>query len=98
MTTWVTADQHLGHRNILEYCNRPFSSVEEMDAAIIAKHNEVVLPGDVVYIIGDFTLRPLEEAMNYLARLNGVIHVLPGSHDAWIPKDVQVLHVPKPIF
>lgn len=32
---YYTADPHFGHRNILAHCNRPFSSVEEMDKALI---------------------------------------------------------------
>jgi len=29
--TFFTSDQHLGHRNIIRLCSRPFSSIEEMD-------------------------------------------------------------------
>ena len=35
-THWYTADLHLGHEGILRFCNRPFASVGEMDAALIA--------------------------------------------------------------
>jgi calcineurin-like phosphoesterase family protein len=31
---WFTADSHFGHTSILDYCQRPFGSVEEMDAAL----------------------------------------------------------------
>lgn len=29
MTTWFTADLHLGHANIIKYCQRPFMSADE---------------------------------------------------------------------
>src|SRR4051794_35883434 len=29
MTVWFTADLHLGHANIIKYCQRPFLSPEE---------------------------------------------------------------------
>lgn len=85
MTYFFTADEHLGHTNIIKYCNRPFSTVEEMDNEIIKRHNEVVKPEDTVIHAGDFTLRKtLHEAENYIRRLNGKHIFLRGSHDYWM--------------
>jgi len=36
---FFTADEHYGHANIIRYCDRPFASVEEMDAEIIQRNN-----------------------------------------------------------
>ena len=33
---WFTADFHLGHENIIRYCDRPFETISEMDADIAA--------------------------------------------------------------
>ncbi len=38
MANWYTADPHFGHENILRFCQRPFRSTSEMDAAILANY------------------------------------------------------------
>lgn len=40
MKYWFTSDTHFGHSNIIRYCKRPFSRVDEM--------NEVV--GKIVFV------------------------------------------------
>jgi calcineurin-like phosphoesterase family protein len=47
---FFTADQHFGHKNIIKYCNRPFSSVEEMNKVMIDRWNEIVGKEDTVYV------------------------------------------------
>jgi len=44
--TFVTADLHLGHSNIIKYCDRPFGSAEEMDQTLIDNWNSVVDKND----------------------------------------------------
>ncbi len=41
---WFTADFHLGHKNIIRYCNRPFETVEEMNQAILERLNALRFP------------------------------------------------------
>ena len=48
MKYFFTSDSHFHHANIIKYCNRPFSSVEEMNQVMIERWNEVVKPDDVV--------------------------------------------------
>jgi len=82
-----TSTDYFGHKNIIKYCNRPFSSAKEMDEALIANHNRVVEEDDVVYMLGDFTLENLDRAKKYFKRLNGHIYILSNAwhHDKrWI--------------
>ena len=37
--TFFTSDLHLGHRNIIRLCGRPFASLEEMDETLIRRWN-----------------------------------------------------------
>lgn len=78
MTIFFTSDMHLGHKNIIEYSKRPFSSVDEMDASIIEHYNSVVKPGDTVYDLGDFSFR---NPKIYLDQLNVQPIRIKGSHD-----------------
>ena len=85
-TFFFTADEHYGHANSIKYCERPFTSIEEMDATIISRHNELIGSQDVTIHAGDFTLAKKTSAENYIKRLNGTHIFLKGSHDYW-PKN-----------
>ena len=87
MAVWFTADTHFGHANVIRYCERPFSSLQEMDDTLIRNWNQVVHPEDTVYHLGDFTLAGTEEAHHYFSQLNGTISIIPGGHDKrWLHK------------
>ena len=92
---WFTADKHLNHKNILAYCNRPFETVEEMNAVLINNHNSVVSPEDIVYDLGDFCQG---DAKKYLSRLNGNIIRIKGSHDKDIKSPYMMIIQPKGLF
>lgn len=77
---WLTADSHWGHANIIKYCNRPFSSVEEMDETLIKNWNDRVGKDDTVYHLGDFAFRG-GHPKKYLDRLNGNVSLCLGNHD-----------------
>lgn len=76
---WFTGDSHFRHTRILELCGRPFSSIGEMDETIIQRWNARVKPNDTVYHLGDFAWKNVSQ--QYLARLNGQIHLIRGNHD-----------------
>ena len=78
---FVTSDQHFNHENIIKYCNRPFSSVEEMNEEMIKRWNTVVSKDDTVFVLGDFFMGRLTEIKDILLRLNGHIMLVEGNHD-----------------
>ena len=81
---YFTADLHLGHANVIQHCNRPFETADEMDTAIINIWNETVRSDDEVYILGDLTMRPASEAHEYLNRLSGRKYFIRGNHDRFL--------------
>ena len=86
---FFTADEHYWHKNILKYCQRPFSSIEEMNETIIKNNNEVVTKNDFVIHGGDTTLlsRKVFQNSEILQKLNGNHIFLRGSHDYWLSKN-----------
>lgn len=84
MTLFFTADEHHGHPNIIEYCNRPFKNEQRMTRELISRHNSVVTENDIVYHLGDFAFAGPDRA-NYvrsiLNKLNGTHILILGNHD-----------------
>ena len=83
---WFTADEHYGHVNIIEHCQRPFMNVKEMDQYLIDTHNEVVEKRDTVVHVGDFCWKDINYAMPIIKALNGNHIFVCGSHDRWLKK------------
>lgn len=78
MNIWFTGDTHFGHTNVIKHSKRPFSSVEDHDAALIHNWNSLVQRCDAVYHVGDFAWH---HPSLYRKRLNGQIHLIKGNHD-----------------
>lgn len=84
---YFTSDLHLGHKNILKLCNRPFSTIEEMDICLIENWNSRVTNNDTVYILGDLMFRNSVPPEEYLSKLKGKKHLIRGNHDRdWMKK------------
>jgi calcineurin-like phosphoesterase family protein len=78
---WVISDTHFGHKNIIQYTGRPFSSVEEMDNTMIENWNKVVAPEDTVYHLGDFILSKKHNIKEIARVLHGDKILIFGNHD-----------------
>lgn len=79
---YLISDLHLDHDNIIDYCDRPFGSVEEMNETLVEHWNDSIDPGDEVLYGGDLTIRSSAAALlDWLDELNGEIVFLLGNHD-----------------
>lgn len=83
---YYTSDLHLFHENIIKLCRRPYTTVEEMNADIIAKWNVKVKAKDDVYVLGDmfFKYTDIQQVKDILNILNGTKHLILGNHDNFI--------------
>jgi calcineurin-like phosphoesterase family protein len=79
-----TSDAHFFHRRIIQYSNRPFESVEDMNEQMIQRWNKQVKKDDIVYHLGDFAFGKIDKIENILKSLNGRKRFINGNHDAEI--------------
>lgn len=78
---FFTGDLHLNHKKILEYANRPFSSVEEMNRVIIDNWISTITDKDTVYVNGDIAFGLPAKANELIKSLPGKKILLMGNHD-----------------
>ncbi|MDQ0178464.1 hypothetical protein [Bacillus chungangensis] len=69
--TWIIADTHFNHDNIIICEKRPFNSKEEMNETIIKLWNETVAPYDIVYHLGNVIFGDKMIKDGILKQLNG---------------------------
>ena len=76
---WVTADWHLGHQNIIRFCNRP----ENFEELIFHNLFNLVLPSDVLIHLGDVALKGAERMhRQYVMPISCKKWLIRGNHDA----------------
>ena len=79
---FFTSDTHLCHSNIIRYCDRPFASVEEHDAALVENWNKKVPKNGIVFHLGDVAMAfDKDRLKEILDSLNGTIYLIVGNHD-----------------
>ena len=88
MTTWLTADWHFGHKNIIKYAERPFKDLNEMHKVIIDNLKEKVAPDDILYVLGDVSLysnSQAEKLETVIKKIPGRKILILGNHDSLKP-------------
>jgi len=78
---FFTADLHFQHFNVIKYCNRPFTTRDEMDSTMIKNWNSVVGENDFVFVAGDFCFGGNKSWMYLVDALNGTKFLAAGNHD-----------------
>jgi calcineurin-like phosphoesterase family protein len=78
---FFSSDTHLQHANIIQYSNRPFANVDEMNEALVENHNKKVKPNDIWIFLGDFCFGDKTKIPYWMNRFNGKKRIIPGNHD-----------------
>ena len=81
MDTFIIADTHFGHANILKHepIRRQILGGDP-DARMVDLWNETVRENDTVFHLGDFAWKG-DSIQTYAPRLNGIKYLLRGNHD-----------------
>lgn len=66
-----SADLHLGHKRIIEFCKRRFNSIDEMNAVPIRTFQDCVGYDDDLWSLGNFSFGKAKE------RIENWFHQLP---------------------
>lgn len=78
---YFTSDLHLGHNREFVFKSRGFDNIQNHDAAIIQRWNDIITNEDVIYILGDLMLNDNENGIKCLKQLKGHKYFVRGNHD-----------------
>jgi len=80
---FFVSDLHFDHRNIIAYDQRPWDSIESMNAALIKNINITCKENDSLYILGDVFLH--NKTKRWLEILDQIkcknLYLIRGNHD-----------------
>jgi len=78
---FFTSDTHFYHKNIIEFCNRPFQDEFYMNESLINNWNKVVPKDGIVFHAGDFAMTGrIDYIKELVSKLNGKIYLTLGNH------------------
>ena len=78
---FLTSDWHFCHDRDFVWKERGFNSVDEMNEAIVERHNSLVKDEDEVYVLGDLMLMDNEKGMELFNKMKGQFYIIRGNHD-----------------
>lgn len=78
---YFTSDLHIGHANVIKFCERPFKDLDEMHEVLINNYNSVVTDKDEVWFLGDLVYRADNDQIKLYRHFRGHKHVVWGNHD-----------------
>ena len=78
---YVTSDLHLGHRNCLEFDDRPFGNIDHMHRVLVNNFNATVPADGITYFLGDIGMCSFDLAKSIIDQMNGTKILILGNHD-----------------
>lgn len=81
---YLAGDLHFCDKGIINICNRPFKTVDDMNKQLIYNWNSIIEPNSRIIVNGDLSFTTDEEALREVIRnLTGEIILIKGNHDTF---------------
>jgi len=90
MITHFYSDPHFGHKNIIEYANRPHDTLEDMNEDLMCQYQNHVGGNDTVLFCGDYSFEHYIAASFRLRSLPGRKILVRGNHDGPISRCLKM--------
>lgn len=87
---WFTSDLHFYHKQVIGYCNRPYSNVEEMNRDLIERWNSKIKKREIVWVLGDFSFAGIQTTKDVVSQLKGDIRIVRGNHDRYAKQLIEM--------
>jgi len=86
-SVYIWSDLHLGHDNVINYCNRPFKNSEEMDNLLLENWRNTVRKSDTIINLGDVIIGGhgkynKDNLTKLINTLPGYKILIMGNHDS----------------
>lgn len=82
MSSYYSSDWHIDHKKVLEFAERPYSSIEEMNEQLLENMFAPLHKGDNMFFLGDlaWSMEGFEQVFKHINK--GVnFHWILGNHD-----------------
>lgn len=77
---FFTSDWHIGHKNCIQFDNRPFRNLRHMHNVLINNYNSTVPPNGICYFLGDIGMNT-ELMKDIIGKCHGTKICILGNHD-----------------
>lgn len=99
MKYFFASDHHFGSKGVIRHDKRPFTDTKHMEEELVARHNSVVGPNDMVYLLGDLGFNGRKELARIIRKMKGRKVWVPGNHCQGLLKGINEPHsVLRPLF
>ena len=78
---FFTSDLHFCHKNIIEFCKRPYNNTYEMNNSIIEHINMYVDNNDYLFNLGDIGMSGSNVLLQLYSKINANQFLISGNHD-----------------